>query len=199
MTPAVVPVEPGHAVGLLELFTRAGSPCNCRFWHFAGDKNAWLDRCANAPGTNRDELQAEIAGAGAGARGMVALADGLVVAWMKLAPANQIPKVYEQRPFKGLPVLGDRDGALTVGCFLVDPVWRRRGLTRRLLDAGIAWARATDARAVDAFPRTSDAGHPEELWMGTVSAFEERGFLVLHGVGPYRAMRLDLRLPRDSG
>ena len=30
------------------LFDAAGSPCFCRFWHFTGTNNEWLDRCANA-------------------------------------------------------------------------------------------------------------------------------------------------------
>ena len=46
----VVAFEPRATLdALAALFERAESPCFCRYWHFEGDKNAWLDRCANRP------------------------------------------------------------------------------------------------------------------------------------------------------
>lgn len=200
MSLRVEPVGPGHADALADLFARTDSPCHCRWWHFQGDKNAWLDRCANAPERNRDELIADLQAPLGAPRGVVALAgDADVVGWMKLSPATTVPKIYDQRPWKGLASLSDREGVLTIGCFLVDAAWRRRGVTGSLLDAGIAVALGTGARAIDAFPRTRDVGHESELWTGALEPFQARGFRELHAVGPYRALRRVLTGDVHSG
>jgi len=46
------PAGPEHEAGLRALFAAASSNCFCRFWHFDGTNNDWLDRCANAPEEN---------------------------------------------------------------------------------------------------------------------------------------------------
>src|SRR5262245_14366923 len=96
--PEVMEVRAEHGPELAALFARTGSPCFCRWWHFSGDKNAWLDRCANAPEENRAELLASLGSGRDDARGVVALThDGKVVGWTKLAPAAAVKKLYEQR------------------------------------------------------------------------------------------------------
>src|SRR5262245_59914569 len=92
----VLPAGPGHFPGLAALFEAAGSPCYCRFWHFQDTNNAWLDRCANAPGDNRAELEAAIAGGSDEARGVVAIAGDRVVGWLKVAPAAIMAKAYDR-------------------------------------------------------------------------------------------------------
>ena len=37
-------VTPHHLDALADLFRACESPCFCRYWHFEGDKNAWLER-----------------------------------------------------------------------------------------------------------------------------------------------------------
>ena len=49
----VEPARPADAPGLGALFRGADCPCHCRYFHFEGDKNAWLDRCANDVDANR--------------------------------------------------------------------------------------------------------------------------------------------------
>ncbi len=51
-----------HTEGLLTLFEAAGSGCFCNYWHFEGDKNAWLEQCYLKPEENRAALRARLAG-----------------------------------------------------------------------------------------------------------------------------------------
>jgi hypothetical protein len=89
---------PAHADALGALFERTGVPCHCRYWHFAGDKNAWLARCALEPGENRAEMDRALRRPGGSMTGMVALtAEGEAVGWMKQAPAALMGKLYDQR------------------------------------------------------------------------------------------------------
>ena len=189
-----------YAEALSELFERSGSTCYCRYWHFEGDKNAWLERRAHHAERNRAELLDAAARDALEARGLVALGpdDGtrtspLVVGWMKLAPAPSLLKLSTQRPYRGLPgVERERSDCYVVGCFLVDPAFREQGVARALVQAAPDIARLWGARALQAFPYRADSAAPELLWTGPADLLIEHGFRELSGVGPYPVLRLDL-------
>jgi GNAT superfamily N-acetyltransferase len=186
-----VPVAPEHALELAALFERSASPCFCRWWHFEGDKNAWLDRCYNAPADSRAELIAAVESGSPEARGVVAVeATGRILGWMKLTDASAVPKLYEQRLYRGLPCFsGPRDGVFTVGCFLVDDSVRHEGIAGGLLGAGLSLAKSLGARAVEAFPRRADILAAEEMWTGPFEIFERAGFSVVNDFAPYPVLR----------
>lgn len=191
----VAKVDATHARGLVAFFDRLEIPCYCRYWHFAGTSNAWLDRSCHAPEENRRELVHALETGSPEAAGVVAfdVSTSDVVGWMKLAPAASVPKLYDQRLYRGLACLsGDRSGVLAVGCFLVDPVVRRTGLSDALVRGGVRVAREARARAIEAFPRRAEGLRDEEKWTGPFSAFERAGFAVVHDFGPYPVLRLDL-------
>jgi len=183
------PLGPVSAPALAALFERAGSSCFCRYFEFEGDKNAWQARLAFEPAENRHELleraaRPELAGV------VARLPDTTVVGWMKLERALALPKLYAQRTYKSLPVLaGDREGVFTVGCFLVDPAWRRRGVARALLAAGLELARAHGARAVEAFPRRAEGVADEQLFTGPLELFSAQGFEIIHEQAQYPVLR----------
>ncbi len=175
---------------LARLFDRVGSACFCRYFHFEGDKNAWQMRLAHEPEANRRELFAH-------ARepvltGVVAtLADGAAIGWMKLEAAARLPKLYAQRTYRALPCFeGPRSGVLTVGCFLVDPEWRRRGVARALLNAGIELARAERMSAIEAFPRRVEGAPDEQLFTGPLALFTSAGFEIVSDQTQYPVLRL---------
>jgi GNAT superfamily N-acetyltransferase len=183
--------EARHADALVDLFARTGTPCHCQYWHFSGDKNAWLDRLFNAPNENRDAFVAGLESVEL--KGIVALAEGRAVGWMKLCAAERVPKLYDQRLYKGLPCFeGSRTGVLTVGCMLVDEDWRRRGVARGLVRKGVELARSAEARAIEAFPRRHDALQAPELWLGPVNVFLDAGFQIVNDFAPYPVLRYDL-------
>lgn len=204
-------VSQGDEAGLAALFEAAHSACHCRYWHFEGDKNDWLARCATAPQTNRDELSHALASRSDEARGVVATdADGAVVGWLKVSPAAAVPKIFEQRYYRALPCFqGDREGVFVIGCLLVHPSHRRRGLSLALVRAALALAEARGARAVEALPRRTEwSVGDEELWMGPLSVYQSLGFVEVHqsrpglftpaGPDPYPVLRREIG-GRDGG
>jgi ribosomal protein S18 acetylase RimI-like enzyme len=185
------PLSETNAPALAALFERVGTSCYCSYWHFAGNTNAWLARLAFEPDVNRSELFAR---ARTPPRGVVARAeDDSVVGWMKLEPATNLSKIYAQRVYRGLPELGPtRDGVWSIGCFLVDGAWRRRGVARALVRAGVELGRAGGARAIEALPRRADDVRDEELFTGPFALFASEGFYVVHEQAQYPVLRRDL-------
>jgi GNAT superfamily N-acetyltransferase len=191
--PRVLPASAEHAAGLVELFERNHVSCYCQWWHFHGDKNAWLDRCAHAPEQNRDALCDGLRAGAEAMRGVVAIDRETIVGWMKLAPASELGKIYDQRLYRKLPCFGgERRGIYTIGCFLVDEPWRRRGVARALVRGGIAAARAWGATAIESFPRRSATATDAELWTGPPEALLAAGFVVVSDFEPYPVLRFTL-------
>jgi GNAT superfamily N-acetyltransferase len=183
------PLGTAHSAALAALFERAESRCYCRYFHFDGDKNDWQARLAFEPERNRDALLARAAGSPPG--GVVAvMPSGDVVGWMKLEPSTELPMLYSQRGYRALPCFtGERSGVWTLGCFLVDPAFRRRGVARALVRAGIEVARGLGAHAIEAFPRRAEGIGAEELWTGPFTLLAEGGFELVHDQAQYPVLR----------
>ena len=192
-----VPLTSEHLPALEALFAAAASPCFCRYWHFTGTKNEWLDRCAHRPEENAAELREAVQAERPDAGGVVALEDGAVVGWMKLTARSEVPKLRALPVYRALD-LGDDRRIFSVGCFLVAPSRRRAGVARALLAAGIELARARGADAVEGYPRRSDAPlYDEEVWQGPESVFLACGFEHVTGDAPYPVYRKVLRRMED--
>ena len=179
--------ETKHLAGFAALFEASSSSCFCRYWHFTGTKNEWLDRCAHRPEENLAEQSAAVTAGDDSASGLVAIEDGAVVGWMKVAPREAVPKLT------GLPVYRGRSfepGTWSIGCFVVHPASRRQGVARALVSGAIAHVPAWGGRFLEGHPRRSEAPlYDEEAWQGPERIFLELGFAAVHDDGPYPVYR----------
>jgi len=195
----VAPLSPGVAGAWSALFEACGCACHCRYWHFEGGKNDWLARCFEQPERNRDEQLALLAAGATEARGLVAMEGDLAIGWMKLAPRDALPKLLRLGPYRALD-LGEAGGVHVIGCLLVRPDRRRRGVARALVEAADAQVLAWGGRAIEAFPhRASHDLRDEEAWMGPEGLFRSLGYEAVHGDGPYPVLRKVLGRGRVIG
>lgn len=185
---------PAHQAALEGLFAAAGSPCFCRFWHFEGTNNAWLERCALRPEESRAELESALQAGTDDARGVVAIDGAELVGWLKVAPATAMKKAYDRRLYRGLPCFdGDREGVYTIGCALIHPAHRHRGVATALVGGAIRIAKTWGARALEAFPRRpKEPVSDEELWTGPMKIYEANGFVEVSTFEPYPVLRREL-------
>jgi GNAT superfamily N-acetyltransferase len=197
----VEPLAEHRVASLHALFEAASCPCFCRFWHFSGTKNEWLDRCAHRREENFAELERGVHIGDPSARGLVAIAErtfgslpeGTVIGWMKLTARKSVPKLRALPVYRSLD-LGDEATTFSIGCLLVHPEARGRGVARALVGAAPDMARAWGAHAVEAYPRRSaEPLHPEEAWQGPECVFVDAGFEAVHDIGPYPVYRRILR------
>ena len=183
----VEPLTEKHLAGFARLFESASSSCFCRYWHFTGTKNEWLDRCANRPDENLAEQREALERGDVSARGLVALEHGVVVGWMKLAPREALPKLTSLPVYRQLSA---EPGTWTIGCFVVDPAARRRGVARALVRNAESYVAAQGGRAIEAHPRRStEPLHDEEAWQGPERVFIDVGFTPIHDASPYPVYR----------
>jgi GNAT superfamily N-acetyltransferase len=174
-------LAPKHAEAWSDLFVRAECPCFCRYWYFEGDKNAWLDRCANHREDSRREAVFDHA--------IVAIDEGRVVGHMKIAPRASLPKLRKLPVYRALD-LGPDDGVWSIGCMLIDPAARHRGVARKLVEAAPAYALERGGAIVEAYPRRAvDRLRDDEVWMGPEALLLSCGFRVFHEDGPYVVVR----------
>ena len=196
----VLALAPGHEGAFAALFDASACTCFCRFWHFEGNKNAWLSRAVEDPRRNRDEHEALLLAADPRAGGLLAFDGELAIGWMKLTARALVPKLRRLPVYRALD-LGEDDGIWSVGCFLVRPSHRGTGVTRALLAAAEAHVLASGGSAIEAYPRrSSEPMHPEEAWMGPESVFVRAGFTPVGGgeawAAPYPVLRKVLRVQR---
>lgn len=180
----VTPLAAAHLPAFRALFEACGSGCFCRFWHFGGNKNEWLSRCAFQPDDNFEEQRAAVAEGDPSGRGLVAIDDdGALAGWMKLAPRAAMSKLTALPVYRAIPPADGADGATwTVGCFLVHPAKRRRGVARALLGAAEGYVRAAGGRVIEGHPRRADEPlYDEEAWQGPERLFTELGFTAIEG------------------
>lgn len=190
----VAPLAPPHLAAVKDFFERVPSACFCRYWHFEGNKNAWLDRCAHTPDDNYAELAAGAVAGDPSTRALVAIDDmtDRVVGWMKLTARSNVAKLRALPVYRTLD-LGPEDTTFAIGCLLVDPARRKSGVARALVQEAPRWAAAWGGRAVEAYPRRStDPLYDEEVWQGPEGLFVSLGFSPVHDVGPYPVYRLIL-------
>ncbi len=170
----VLPATPERwpdVVTLLGGATERG--CWCQSW-----RGSAAARGFSGPAANRDALEAQVLEAQVGdeafAPGLIAYIDGQPVGWCGLGPRAAMPRLVNSRT---IPVADDRP-VWSIGCFVVRPGHRRRGVARALLLGAIAYARANGAPGIESYPIDPAGARVSTSFgfVGFTSMFEAAGF-----------------------
>ncbi|KAA3612914.1 MAG: GNAT family N-acetyltransferase [Planctomycetota bacterium] len=154
--------------------------CYCVAW-WVPDWTGWGERSADQNRSLRQSLFAEGI-----FDGYFWIENGEPVAWCQVAPRGSWPKLMRQFELQEEP------GGWALGCFLIPPAQRGRGLARVLLKGVLADLRRRGVAFVEAFPKQSADLAEEDLWNGPLSLFLELGFEKLKEVGDRAVLRLRL-------
>ncbi|MFW5471113.1 GNAT family N-acetyltransferase [Knoellia sp. CPCC 206435] len=108
--------------------------------------------------------------------GVVTYLDGTPVGWCNIGPRSEIPRLHRSkliRPTDDLPVW-------SIVCIVVRSGYRRRGVTRHLIDGAVNHAAAHGAPAVESHP-VDPPGRMDltMAFVGTRAMFERSGFEVV--------------------
>jgi GNAT superfamily N-acetyltransferase len=106
--------------------------------------------------------------------GLVAYADGQLVAWCALAPRESYPALGRSRILK--PV--DDRPVWSVTCLFIAKAFRKRGVSVRLLSAAADYAKRQGAEIIEGYPVEPRSGPMADVFVftGLASAFRKAGY-----------------------
>jgi GNAT superfamily N-acetyltransferase len=105
--------------------------------------------------------------------GLIGYEDGVPVAWVSVGPREDYVKLRRSPVMK--PV--DDRPVWSIVCFFVDRNARGRGLSERMLRAGVDYARSCGARLVEGYPvDKEERSQPDTMFFGAKSIYERAGF-----------------------
>ncbi|WP_410000585.1 N-acetyltransferase family protein [Mesorhizobium sp. SP-1A] len=157
-----------------DLFGKQGACYGCWCTHFRLPPAV---RRENDRERNKDHIRSRIETGPP--PGLLAFEDGKAVGWMQVGPRADVPEWNNQG--RGSAPLDTADAAdpavWAVSCFFIRSKARGKGLTHRLLAAGIDFARSSGARLLEACPMDlSRDSRSIGLFVGSSRVFERAGF-----------------------
>lgn len=146
MSTTIAPLAPDLWADFEDLFGKQGACYGCWCTHF---RMAPAVRRASDKQRNKDHIKARIE---AGPPpGLLAFEDGIAVGWMQIGPRADVPE-WNNRGRGSAPV-DPTDavdpGVWAISCFFIRASARGRGVSHRLVEGGIAFARQNKARLVE--------------------------------------------------
>jgi GNAT superfamily N-acetyltransferase len=182
-----VPLTRQRWADLEELFGARGAcgGCWCMYWRL---KRADFDRGKGE--ANRDAFRHVVESGPP--PGLLAYHDGRPVGWVAVAPRETTPGLDRSRVLKRV----DDEPVWSVSCLFVVKGYRRRGVSARLIEAAVHFARERGAAVVEGYPvePVKDNVPAPFVWTGLASAFRKAGFVEVARRSPTRpVMRHTLR------
>jgi GNAT superfamily N-acetyltransferase len=192
-TVEVVPLTPDRWADFSALFDEGGDPkaCSCMFWRVRSRDWSFANAAEARAG-----MRSLVDDARDPAPGLLAYVGGRAVGWVSVAPREEYGRLVNSRvrpPIDDVPVW-------SIVCFVVSRTVRGHGLTTRLLDAAMAYARAHGAPGLEAYPVDPGEGRiPAALgYTGHLSTFEAAGFRVVHEIDSPQATVRRVIVRRDG-
>jgi predicted GNAT family acetyltransferase len=174
-----------------DLFGKQGACYGCWCTHF---RLSPAVRRENNRQRNRDFIKRRIEDGPP--PGLLAFDDDKAIGWMQIGPRNDIPEWNNPGRASAPLERGEAEdqACWAVSCFFIRSPARGKGLTHRLVAAGIAHARESGARLIDACPMDeAKNSRSTGLYVGSSRVFEKAGFRRIAERKPGRPlMRLEM-------
>ena len=174
MSIAIAPLTPDLWPAFDDLFGKQGACYGCWCTHFRLPPAV---RRENDRERNKDHIRARIE---AGPPpGLLAVEEGAAIGWMQIGPRADVPEW--NNPGRGSAPFQPEEAAdpavWAISCFFIRGKARGKGLTHRLVESGILYARDNGARVVEACPMDqSRDSRSIGLFVGSSRVFEKAGF-----------------------
>ncbi|MDN5200220.1 GNAT family N-acetyltransferase [Fulvivirgaceae bacterium BMA10] len=164
------PVDQARWKDFEQLFESKGGPhyCWCMVWRKSKKLESISDKSSKKAAI-KDFTDNDIP------IGILAYLDGEPIAWCSIAPRETHKKLSGDET---------KDGVWSLTCFFIKRAHRNQGLTYKLLQEAIKFARMNGAKYVEAYPVAPDS--PSYRFMGIKPTFEKAEFEFVKKVGSRR-------------
>jgi GNAT superfamily N-acetyltransferase len=167
---SIYPLTPDRWADLETLFGPRGAigGCWCMWWR---QTRSEYDRQKGEG--NRQAMHAIVASGEV--PGLLAYSGGRPVAWCSVAPRTAFPSLDRSRVLKRV----DDQPVWSIVCFFMARGFRRQGLSLRLIQAAVDYARSQGARIVEAYPIEPKKDDAPDFYAftGMASTFRKAGFV----------------------
>jgi len=121
------------------------------------------------------------------ARGVLAYEENKPVGWCAIAPRDDYPALSRSRVLKPI----DDQPVWSVSCFFIDKAHRKKGLSAKLLEAAVNYAKAQGAEIVEGYPVEPDKDNYPAVyaWVGLAKTFKKAKFKECARRSPTRLIR----------
>ena len=109
--------------------------------------------------------------------GIIVYSDGNPVGWCQYGSKPELPRLDSSPTYQSLNFETRPRKLWRVTCFFVDRNYRKRGVARFALDAALSSIKKRGGGVVEAYPSTKPQHGASMMWSGTVSMFENAGFV----------------------
>lgn len=181
-TPAltIVPANRASCEDLDAIFGLRGYPARCRCQKFKTTTDEWWhDPIPVEERIFRLRQQTDCGYPDSDTTsGLVAYLDGEAVGWCAVDRRSEHLRLG-QTPWKGRSEERDDDSVWAITCFVVRVGYRRQGITYRLAEAAVDFARERGADALEGYPMVPDPGQDVtwgEIHVGHINVFRAAGF-----------------------
>jgi GNAT superfamily N-acetyltransferase len=104
------------------------------------------------------------------------------IGWCAIEPRESYSLLENSRVLKRI----DDEKVWSVVCFFIDRKYRGKGVTEKLLEAALKYAKKNKAKIVEGYPIDSKNTPSAFAWTGFASAFTKVGFKEVHRGSPTR-------------
>lgn len=140
--------------------------CWCMWWRVSAAD--WMKRRGKE---NKNALKALVDSGKV--PGILAYFNGQPVGWVSMSPRVEYARLERSRTLKRI----DDKPVWSVVCFFVAKPFRRRGVSTKLLEVAVDYARKRGAIIIEGYPSKSSEKQQDPLvYTGLVSMFEKVGF-----------------------
>lgn len=162
------PLTPERFPDMVEVFGERGVARNCFCMYWRTPKGGFED--------NRDNLD-RFADVARDERppGLIGYVEDNPVGWVQVGPRHEFPTLDRSRLLR--PV--DDVETWSINCFVVRAGHRKRGVGAGLLAGAIQFAKDQGAAVIEAYPVDGPRSSSVDYFTGTLSMFDEHGFVEL--------------------
>jgi GNAT superfamily N-acetyltransferase len=107
---------------------------------------------------------------------MLAFFEGQAIAWCALAPREDFMRLENSRVHKRI----DSQPVWSIPCFFIDKRYRRKGVSVKMLNGIINYARKKKIKILEAYPTipTQEKLPDSFAWIGLYASFKKAGFRI---------------------
>lgn len=145
----------------------ASGGCWCMLW-----RTSPKEFKAKKGDGNREAMR-RLAGS-ARAPGILAYEAETPIAWCAIAPREEYPALKRSRILQPI----DEEPVWSVSCFFIDKAHRKKGVSAKLLDAAVSYAKSQGAKVVEGYPVEPDKENYPAVyaWVGLAKTFTKANF-----------------------